>query len=408
MSTQILKFYENSNVFITGGTGFLGKILIEKLLRSTSVSTLYVLVRKKKGKNAETRMKELFDDVIFQRLHAECPKYIHRVVGINGDVSFPDLGMSQSDRQLLIDKIDVVFHAAATMRFDENLKLAYNVNVNGAKAILELGKQMKNLKSLIHISTAFSNCYLEDIEEKFYEYNVNYDEVGNLLKKMTESQADFHTPRIIGSWPNTYTFTKALAESMISQTSGALPVGVFRPSIVISTNKEPIEGWIDNMYGPTGVCAGVSTGLLRVIYCDREKKADLVPVDMCVAALIASAWDTSQKNKRSPEDIPIYNYVGTENSFTWFEYCTVNQMYNENYPSNRCIWPISLHLTTNIYLYMLMKLFYHLIPALVIDLVSMLFFRNFGMLGMYKKIHKFSDVLGFFRLENGILPMIML
>lgn len=62
--SQICTFYKSSNVFITGGTGFIGKILIEKLLRSTEVSTLYILVREKKGKNAYSRLDELFDDAV--------------------------------------------------------------------------------------------------------------------------------------------------------------------------------------------------------------------------------------------------------------------------------------------------------------------------------------------------------
>ncbi|XP_044763926.1 fatty acyl-CoA reductase wat-like isoform X2 [Coccinella septempunctata] len=397
VNSQILNFYENANVFITGGTGFLGKILIEKLLRSTSVSTLYLLVRPKKGKDVETRIKNIFEDVIFQRLHEECPKFIHRIVGVSGDVSLPDLGISKTDRQMLTEKIDIIFHVAATMRFDENLKHAYCVNVKGAQEILKLGKDMKNLKSSMHVSTAFSNCHLEEIEERFYDQPIHYEEIGHVLEKMTESEADKHTKSIIGPWPNTYTYTKALAETMIRDSSGNLPIGIFRPSIVISTHKEPIEGWIDNLYGPTGVCAGVALGLLRVLLCDPHKKADLVPVDMCVAALIAAAWDTAQKNKtRSPEDIPIYNYVSMDNNMTWEEYCKINTMYGFKYPLSKCVWVHSLNFTRNVYMYMFLKLIYHLLPALLLDGVSTICFKNLGMLNMYRKIHKFSNVLSFF------------
>lgn len=64
--TPVQKFYRGSNVFITGGTGFMGKILIEKLLRSTQVATIYILIREKKGKDVHTRLDELFDDVVSQ------------------------------------------------------------------------------------------------------------------------------------------------------------------------------------------------------------------------------------------------------------------------------------------------------------------------------------------------------
>jgi fatty acyl-CoA reductase len=58
--SKIFEFYENKSVFITGGTGFIGKVLIEKLLRSTNVATIYVLIRAKKGKNVSTRLEEMF------------------------------------------------------------------------------------------------------------------------------------------------------------------------------------------------------------------------------------------------------------------------------------------------------------------------------------------------------------
>ncbi|XP_045467424.1 fatty acyl-CoA reductase wat-like [Harmonia axyridis] len=401
-TSPILKFYENTNVFITGGTGFLGKILIEKLIRSTSVSTLYLLIRPKKGKDVETRLKNLFEDVVFENLQKECPKFIHRIVGVSGDVSLPDLGISKTDRQMLVEKIDLIFHVAATMRFDENLKHAYCVNVKGAQEVLKLGKDMKNLKSSMHVSTAFSNCHREEIEERFYDHPLHYEKIGQILEQMTPSEADQNTKSIIGQWPNTYTFTKSVAEIMIKDSSGALPIGIFRPSIVISTYKEPLEGWIDNLYGPTGICTGVALGLLRVLLCDPEKTADLVPGDMCVSALITAAWDTAQKHKgeSNTKEIPIYNYVSMDNNITWGEYCNINSMYGYKYPSSKIVWIHNLSFTCNVYIYLILKLFYHLIPAIIFDLIGTLFFKNLGMLKMYKKIHKLSDVLTFFSLRQ--------
>lgn len=63
-ASQICRFYEKLNVFITGGTGFMGKILIEKLLRSTDVSTIYILVREKKGKDLQSRREEILDNLV--------------------------------------------------------------------------------------------------------------------------------------------------------------------------------------------------------------------------------------------------------------------------------------------------------------------------------------------------------
>jgi fatty acyl-CoA reductase len=104
--TPIQKFYSGCSVFVTGGTGFLGTILIEKLLRSCSdLSTIYVLARNKKGKNLQSRIDELFDQSIFDRLKEEFPKFRHKVVAIGGDCGLPDLGISLQDRQMLINEV---------------------------------------------------------------------------------------------------------------------------------------------------------------------------------------------------------------------------------------------------------------------------------------------------------------
>lgn len=56
----IQKFYSGSTVFLTGASGFLGKIVLEKLLRSCNVGTIYLLMREKKGQDIETRLDEIF------------------------------------------------------------------------------------------------------------------------------------------------------------------------------------------------------------------------------------------------------------------------------------------------------------------------------------------------------------
>lgn len=104
--TPIQKFYAGASVFITGGTGFLGKLLIEKLLRSCpELSTIYVLVRGKKGKEAHQRVEELFEDAVFGPLAGQFPKFRHKVVGIAGDCGAKNLGLSEQDTQLLISEV---------------------------------------------------------------------------------------------------------------------------------------------------------------------------------------------------------------------------------------------------------------------------------------------------------------
>lgn len=109
--TKIQRFYAGANVFITGSTGFLGKILIEKLLRSCpDINTVYILVRTKKGKNMYERIEDMFEDPVFEKLKTECPKFRHKVVGISGDVGMPEMGINMQDKQLLKNEVFFFLH----------------------------------------------------------------------------------------------------------------------------------------------------------------------------------------------------------------------------------------------------------------------------------------------------------
>lgn len=60
--SNVQEFFKNKSVFVTGGTGFLGKLIINKLIRSCpQIKHIYLLVRDKKGKNAHERLEDIFN-----------------------------------------------------------------------------------------------------------------------------------------------------------------------------------------------------------------------------------------------------------------------------------------------------------------------------------------------------------
>ena len=85
---------------------------------------------------------------------------------VSGDCSAPGLGLKLSDRRMLEDEVNIVFHGAATVRFDETMKTAVDINVIGTQNILDLAREIVNLKVslkcniLCHICRLFSSFLL--------------------------------------------------------------------------------------------------------------------------------------------------------------------------------------------------------------------------------------------------------
>jgi fatty acyl-CoA reductase len=75
-----------------------------------------------------------------------CPEYINKVRLVAGDCGLPKLGLGNADSELLCQEVNIVFHIAATVRFDEALRTAIHVNVRCTKYMLELAGRMPHLK----------------------------------------------------------------------------------------------------------------------------------------------------------------------------------------------------------------------------------------------------------------------
>lgn len=146
----------------------MGKTLIDKLLRSCpDVEYIYLLVRPKKGVDIHTRLEEIFDDQVFAQLRETVPKFRYKIVPIAGDCSLAGLGMKITDRQTIISNVDIVFHAAATVRFDEKLRLAVNINVHGTKELIELCTHMQRLQVHFYYLSTFILCYGLNMRQMF-------------------------------------------------------------------------------------------------------------------------------------------------------------------------------------------------------------------------------------------------
>lgn len=192
-----------SKHFITGGTGFIGSLLVKSLVERGE--KVYILARPTRNSTAQ------------QRVLSNFPNYENKLVVIKGDISRKDLGISSSNlKKLRQDKINFVWHLAANLAFNQNLKDSkrFKANVIGTQNVVEITNKWNAV--LCHCSTAYvcgnSKTFSEDSLDK-----------GQIFR-------------------NGYEQTKFLGEKVVRE-KAKVPYIIFRPSLVID---KPTSGKASN------------------------------------------------------------------------------------------------------------------------------------------------------------------
>jgi len=259
----------DKRIMITGTTGFLGKVLVEKLIREIpDVGKIILLIRG--NKNHQTA-RERFDheiavSTIFDRLRDENSLYFNqfckdKIECITGEVTEKNFGLSPEGFTQLASRIDVVIHSAASVKFRDDLQQSLQINVLSLLNIADLVKAAGGIP-LIHVSTCYVNGFKEgDCFEKnvtpahkalqqsskgFYEVRPLIARLQGKIKKMEEDCArpDDMAERLVElgakeshryGWNDTYTFTKWIGEQVITQALQDSTLTIVRPAIIEST-----------------------------------------------------------------------------------------------------------------------------------------------------------------------------
>ncbi|XP_074109607.1 putative fatty acyl-CoA reductase CG8306 [Cotesia typhae] len=367
MGSKVAEFYNGKNIFITGATGFLGSCLIEKLLRSTDINNIYVLIRPKKGKQINERLEELTKNSVYDRLREEKKTDLFKkLIAVAGDVGEENLGLSTEDRFTLVEEVQVIFHSAATLDFEASLKSAVDINLLGTRRVVELSQEIRNLKALVHVSSAFVNSFLLETKEQVYPPPADVNEVLKIVQELDEKALAQTAPKLLKNHPNAYTFTKHFAEHEV--VNGKLPAAIVRPSMIVGAWKEPIPGWTTSKNGPQGFLMGASRGVVRRLPVAKDLIYDYIPVDIVVNSLIVAGYVVGSN---ADKVIKVYHCTSsTCNPFKWESIETKINGYLHKYPLKGAVWYPHLKLLPSLWLYRLSAIFVHFIPAYILDTVT--------------------------------------
>ncbi|XP_062555938.1 fatty acyl-CoA reductase wat-like [Armigeres subalbatus] len=430
---RILSMYKDATILITGGTGFLGKILLEKVLRCLEVKKVFLLIRRKDDMSAQERLVKLMQDSVFEKARSFYrteellfAKLEAVQMDLDSDSLLCDGSASESEHRLL-QETEIIFNVLASVKFNETIRNALVTNVGGTRKVLQLAQRMHRLRSVVHVSTLYSNCNRVEIGEEIYDDLPLRQEVTlQLTTALTEQEMGRFQHCCLGPMPNTYTFSKKCAEIMIRDEFAKLPIGIFRPPIVISTYREPLPGWTDNLNGPSGLCMWTVKGLIHTIWGSASKRANLVPVDYCVNALIAAAYDIMERHRNrcqrqlnscqngtgnevgqlsansQPDctnQLPTYNYMYMEHSLTWGRYMEMVSLGFES-RMHQMVWNYSYCITAYRPLFRFLSFCFHSIPAALLDLTQVIRRKKPLYRKALRKTTHFLELMSYFGLRE--------
>ncbi|MDX1623655.1 MAG: AMP-binding protein [Gemmatimonadota bacterium] len=292
----------------------------------------------------------VFDRLRFRHGEGFADFLRRKLVAVGGDISEPGLGIDPDERERLLREVDVVINSAAVVSFDAPLDQALELNGLGAGRVASFAAECDDA-ILIHVSTAyvcgatdapvpetlhhtgdpdaaepFPPRRFSDVDRDIEEIRrriarareesesaeVRRELVAALVERRRRRGAGRQAPRRetvenlrrkwlenrlveVGmewarerGWNDTYTYTKALGEQIVSRHRDEVPTAIVRPAIIESSLHEPSPGWLDGLRMADPLIVAIGKGRLRSLPLDPDVVLDLVPADMVVNAMMAA------------------------------------------------------------------------------------------------------------------------
>ncbi len=350
---SVRKAFAGKHVMLIGVTGFIGKVwLANTLLDLPDVKRIYLLIRRQKSNPAERRFEKMVEespvfDPLFERYGYGLPDFLReKIEVVEGDVTQAGLGLNAETSRHLQKNLDLIINSSGLTDFNPDLRDALTTNTNAAVNVLEFVRTADHA-GLLHLST----CYVAgeqdgrvgekltpnynprglpefDAEQEWRslqefvrqaEIKAESAEVTSGLRMQAQSkehaakdlqgaalenqirknrvrwlktyltEAGTKRAKELG-WPNTYTLTKSLAESLIAKHGAGLPVAVVRPAIVETSVARPFLGWNEGINTSASLSYLLGT-YFRQLPTNESKRLDILPVDAVCSGmtLIAAA-----------------------------------------------------------------------------------------------------------------------
>ncbi|KAF5187518.1 Fatty acyl-coa reductase [Thalictrum thalictroides] len=342
----IVKFIKGKVFLITGATGFLAKVLIEKILRTVpDVGKIYLVIKAKDKDAALQRIQtEIINTELFKRLRQTHGKshqkfLLSKLVPVVGNLCESNLGMEMEIADKVANEVDIIINSGCNTTFDERFDVSLNTNTLGPCRFLSFAKRCRKLKLFLHVSTAYVNGERQGIvlEKPFYKGDSiarekaasenpmrpfpRLDVEGEVKMALDASKAfqdnivakkmkeyGWQRARSYG-WQDTYVFTKAMGEMIIDSQREEIPVVIIRPSVIESTYSDPIPGWIEGIRMLDPLLVSYAKGQLTGFPMDGRGIIDTVPADMVVNGILAAA--VKHAKMRKPAGLSIYQIASS-------------------------------------------------------------------------------------------------
>ncbi len=323
--TDIGQAFRDHEVLLTGGNGFLGKVVLGLILdRLPDFKHLHVLLRSRLSASAEERF---YGETLASPALAPVAEKLVQKRGKNflrgkitiwpGDISRVNCGFEPAALDELAGRIGVIVNCAGGVEFFPPLDVSFSSNVDGVENVVRLAKSVSS--KLLHVSTCYvcgpADGLVEEAEPLlgFYPHRKGPNDTSfrhteelrycrERIRHIYDSDDSVSTPgrgskelvqrlTALGKqraehwgWVNTYTYAKSLGEQIIAA-EPSLNYAIVRPAIVESALRFPFPGWIEG--GRTAApLVLMALGGLRDWPIRGDIPLEVVPVDLVAAAIL--------------------------------------------------------------------------------------------------------------------------